>query len=116
MNDGRKESAESTVTEKSGTKNQEEDGSILITTRNPEEKDMSGNGLNESNLSQEINTGRKYILDPKRRRTESELVLDENGPENMQMDGPHTTDKIVELIGSKNLKVAGSGDQTRPEL
>lgn len=51
MNDGRKESAESTVTEKSGTKNQEEDGSILITTRNPEEKDMSGNGLNESNLS-----------------------------------------------------------------
>lgn len=94
-------------------KNREDNGRITITAPNQEPKDNVGHFLNEEILNEENNGGGNYVIDPKRRRTEKEIISNENGPTNMQTDGLIQLENSGNFNGSKNLNVAGSVEEAR---
>lgn len=53
------------------------------------------------------------MLDPKRRRTEQDTLLEENGPVTMQTDGPDQLNQNRGENVPKNLIRAGSRNQVR---
>lgn len=96
--------------------NMGDNGMITITAKNQEKKDIGGHFSNETTVHQEIIVGEKIITDPKRCRTEKEIILEENGPINMQTDGLSQPEENRMLLWSKNLNGAGSENQARRGL
>lgn len=97
------------------TENLEDVGTITITARNQEFKHKSGNFLNETTAESEIMGGGNLVVDPKRRRIDGGVLIENNGPEIMQTDGLVQVDQMETVMDPKNLKLAGSGHQTRQE-
>ncbi|WOH11567.1 hypothetical protein DCAR_0831056 [Daucus carota subsp. sativus] len=96
--------------------NPEDNDRIIVTARNQEITGIGGKVLNEIDLQEEINGREDYIVDPKRRRMEGELISEDNGPKKMQTDGPSQIIQNEHTTVPKNLTVAGSGNQARLAL
>ncbi|XP_074337384.1 uncharacterized protein LOC141674572 [Apium graveolens] len=93
-------------------KNLEDNERIIITERNQGHKDMGGRNLNRTNPLGG-NNGGNFVIDLKRRRTEEDTELEENGPITMQTDGLFELEKSGDTTVPKNLNVAGSVEQAR---
>ncbi|XP_074374181.1 uncharacterized protein LOC141714567 [Apium graveolens] len=74
---------------------------ITVTARNQEVEDMGGKKLNETALR-----GEKFVNDPKRCRTDMEILSVNNGPVHMQTDGLGLEGKETEILDPKNLKLS----------
>lgn len=93
------------------TEKQEDNGRITVTERNQELKDSGGQILNGININGGNNRMGNYVLDPKRRRTEQDTLLEENEAEIMQTDRPDQLNQNKGENVSKNLIGLGSGNQ-----
>lgn len=102
--------------EKGASENREDNGMITIITRNRGMTDMRGTSLNETDLEGENGGDNNFVVDPKRRRKEIIEKTQESGPENMQTDGLEQQDQSTVISDTKNLKMAGSGNQAHLAL
>lgn len=101
---------------KSVAENQEDNARITVTARNQDSGDIGGNFFFGIDVHGGIHGNETYVIDPKRRRTADDVLVDENGPINMQTDGIFQINKPEDPNVSKNLNGAGSVDQARREL
>lgn len=80
---------------------------ITVTARNRELEDIGGKNLNEEAV------GGGFVNDPKRRRTDMKMLIENNGQVHMQTNGLGLERQENEVLDPKNLKMTGSGYQAR---
>lgn len=93
-----------------------DNGRKTVIARNQGEGVTGGKNLNEMLRTEENTAETNFVIDPKRRRTATYTVLNDNGPAIMQTDVLEQTTQCHNNTDSKNLRMAGSGNQARLTL